>query len=174
MLRRAARQNRRSRQVGSPVVGGCALRIYVSGPDVETYGVQPGSRNDVARKCLACADAPGTNSGRWVVDDVQPAARGLALREVPDAFERGRRAELRGVRLRVVIAFPGQPEERAVPAVVELGDHDFAAEAGAEGPVGLRRQRNARGVVEEVVGRPVGVADGAEEAAVVVVGPRLE
>ncbi len=96
------------------------------------------------------------------------------MREIAHALQRRGRGELRGVRLRIVVVFPGQPEERPVLAVVEFRDDHRSAEAGAEGAVRLRRQGNAGGVIEVVVGRPTGLPHGAEQAAVPLVGARFQ
>jgi len=63
--------------------------------------------------------------------------KACALREIADTLQRRGRGELLGVRLRVLVAFPSQPEEGAVLAVIQFRDTHRAAETGSEGAVRL-------------------------------------
>ena len=174
LLRGARRQQSGLRQIGRAVRRRGGLRLDVGRRNGQTHGIQPVVGNDIAHERLPCAGTAHANRTFRIVDHVQPAAGRFALREIADPLQCRGRGKLRGVRLCIVVAFPGQPEERPVLAVVDLGDPHRAAETRSKSPVRLLGQRNAGRVVEEIVGRPTGLAHGPEQAAVPLVGARFQ
>ena len=76
--------------------------------------------------------------------------------------------------MRVTVTFKSDVEEGLILAVVNLRNPDLAAEAAGVGTVGLFLTGDVVTVVEVVVAHPFGVADVADQSAVVSIAATLQ